>query len=1636
MALTRAQLLAGNDTQGNVLAGQVRAVTAGTAVSISNTGVLSVNVSGLTPLLDPLYVKLNGGTYNGYVWPNADGGAGQFLQTDGGGNLAWADASGFAVVTVQSGTPTNPDIGELWFDCDTGTLNVYQGCVGTPSPNWFNVSQPGLPVLPGNTSAAPPFTGGSGTLASPYDCTVTTTGAGTSVFVVNTVTISGLAPYQYVPIVDLNAVTNGGRFSFSNNYADASGDLVFQTIFKDQPPSGSGSTYTAAIKVGYGSVYIDAVVNVVSALVVSGGTIAGPTYVGQQLTYTPGAASGGSTPYGSPVISWYADGTLIGGATSATYTLTASELGKTITASTTITDNSGQTATGTSNPFGPILANPGTLTITSAGSIAPATAVQGTTLNYTTGSYTGGIPTVTASWKWQRSGVDIAGVAANAASYVVQAADIGFPITVRYSVTDSATPTAATASASTTAVTPTAPIPTTTWNPGNGMNTGVPGTSSATWQGATGTVTSTGCVVISLDGSSWTQSLTATNGQPLYVQWNMAAPGTCGDAPSGTAISGTVVSGSLINSYAVTVERRPAAFGFAAGSSSATLGSVQTSNAVTISGGGMNAPAYVTLGSLTAGATNFEAEINGSGTFVAIPSPTSTSLVINPGETIKVRYTTSGTPSASFDGIVKIGDSNGTLAIASNPGFIVTNTSSAALPIGVYNPTAGLPNATPAATSLPNTFLPPNALAGTVSTAWNGTEASTVLTPEAGKLLINKNGGTPGAAAVTLTNSGTDTVNVAFDPTYIGTLANNATATANFTSTYLGVSYTNVFSYVVDKDPTWTAPQSTATSAPLNSAVNTGDLTPTAYNSPVTVSFANPSGASGATAMTAVSVTVNGGPATTITLGTTTITLNPGDFFRVTGTTGGTSSTKYGVQITIGASTAQDWFVTTTAVTPTIDTPTAGPTGTNLNPAVNTPAGITLTGSAYVGNNSPGAHNSSDWQLFGNLGTSQTTANAPLESTNQISGTAPASAPSWTEQTSGFSTDTIESVSYGNGTFVAVSGGGRVETSPDGVTWTAQSSPIAGQINGSTFGNGLFVIAGQAGALATSPNGIAWTSRTSNFGLGTITGLTYGNNLYVATGDNVIVTSPDGVTWTSRSSGQGAGSNLYSAAYGNGTYIVAGVSSTNTPILSYSTNGTTWTSVATGFGSSTIAAAAYGNGLFVIGGFSGQIMTSPNGTTWTSRTSGFGATNILGLTYGDGLFVAVGIGGKISTSPDGINWTLQTSGITFNQSGVGYGNGVYVTVGQPGKIATNSLPVGGTALTIAGADTDGFAVGNLISNGLTGASAASGTITAINGTSVTVAPPSANWANGQNLYRGQTIVNVTGDTGNLVSYPVAQALLATSSTYQVRVRYNSINNPPIYSSAWSSYATFTTASAFIPTIGAQIGGGYFAGQINDGGTVYNLIVAPIEGNTSGPATGGALKGQYGGTSPTGIQYKTSNSADLVADQNQVYGGTTSDRYKASGSHPLFNTTWLNNSNGPNGGTMNLATGGAGGGNGIGGYTDWYVPAKNELEVLYYYLKPNSTGSQPNNTSSGSNPNAVAPEPISTNYTGTNPAQTTATAFQGSNAQAFSSATNYWSSSESSSNTGNAWSQAFNSGSQSNGVKSNFLYARAVRRVPA
>jgi hypothetical protein len=109
MALTRAQLLSGNPTQGTVLSNQVQAFTAGVGLTVSGTGVLSIDTG---PSFTAFVKTNNPLAYNSYVWPNSAGNPKQQLTTDGSGNLSWADPDSIpwtAKGQLVVGTGTNTD---------------------------------------------------------------------------------------------------------------------------------------------------------------------------------------------------------------------------------------------------------------------------------------------------------------------------------------------------------------------------------------------------------------------------------------------------------------------------------------------------------------------------------------------------------------------------------------------------------------------------------------------------------------------------------------------------------------------------------------------------------------------------------------------------------------------------------------------------------------------------------------------------------------------------------------------------------------------------------------------------------------------------------------------------------------------------------------------------------------------------------------------------------------------------------------------------------------------------------------------------------------------------------------------------------------------------------------------------------------------------------------------------------------------------------------------------------------------------------------------------------------------------------------------------------------------------------------
>lgn len=177
----------------------------------------------------------------------------------------------------------------------------------------------------------------------------------------------------------------------------------------------------------------------------------------------------------------------------------------------------------------------------------------------------------------------------------------------------------------------------------------------------------------------------------------------------------------------------------------------------------------------------------------------------------------------------------------------------------------------------------------------------------------------------------------------------------------------------------------------------------------------------------------------------------------------------------------------------------------------------------------------------------------------------------------------------------------------------------------------------------------------------------------------------------------------------------------------------------------------------------------------------------------------------------------------------------------------------------------------------------------------------------------------------------------------------------------NSFRMFMTASdsgLVLPAIGGALQGGFYAGLIShtaNSVATHALIVAPKSAES------------------LTIQFKT--TASSTSGTSSVYDGAA-------------NTANMNDTDHPAAKYCADYTG--------GGYTDWYLPAVEELNIAYYNLKP---GTQDNHTSDGINDYSVPAR--TSNYTTTDPAKTSVTAFQTNGDECFRSGPNkyYWSSTQ-------------------------------------
>ena len=246
-----------------------------------------------------------------------------------------------------------------------------------------------------------------------------------------------------------------------------------------------------------------------------------------------------------------------------------------------------------------------------------------------------------------------------------------------------------------------------------------------------------------------------------------------------------------------------------------------------------------------------------------------------------------------------------------------------------------------------------------------------------------------------------------------------------------------------------------------------------------------------------------------------------------------------------------------------------------------------------------------------------------------------------------------------SGTQFVVVGYSGVMTSPDGVTWTTQTTVDPSSHWYSIAWSGeLFVAGGGDGgsstiySIMTSPDGITWTNQPAPNPVDVWLGIAWSGTLFVAVSDNGgVATSPDGITWTQRATASPY-TSWYAVTWSEERSLfvaVGGYGGVNNDVMT-SPDGIAWTNrtypLPSGVPWYLWYAVTYGNGIFVAVGRPDGVMTSPDGITWTNRTSIDETSEWTSVVWSEteAQFIAVAGGGssRVMTSPDGITWTART----------------------------------------------------------------------------------------------------------------------------------------------------------------------------------------------------------------------------------------------------------------------------------------------------------------------------------------------------------------------------------------------------------
>lgn len=170
----------------------------------------------------------------------------------------------------------------------------------------------------------------------------------------------------------------------------------------------------------------------------------------------------------------------------------------------------------------------------------------------------------------------------------------------------------------------------------------------------------------------------------------------------------------------------------------------------------------------------------------------------------------------------------------------------------------------------------------------------------------------------------------------------------------------------------------------------------------------------------------------------------------------------------------------------------------------------------------------------------------------------------WTARTSAI-TGSLARVAWDsdNGRFVCIGNSTQIQSSTAGTSaWTLRTNPSGAALFGLHYSvdQGLWVIVGASATVLTSPDGVTWTDQSSRVP-GAITGVTFNdvtfddvNLVWVAFGEGgSVMTTPDPTTtdWTDRTSAAalGSGRAFDRCVYCSGGVVIASARADSAPVL-------------------------------------------------------------------------------------------------------------------------------------------------------------------------------------------------------------------------------------------------------------------------------------------------------------------------------------------------------------------------------------------------------------------------------------------------------------------------------------------------------